>query len=474
MRSSASVPRALGLLHAPTAYGMRRMMHVIACPSHLRYTSAALILPPPVGEPSEGTRRHMPLDRIHRQPPTHAALRLFALAALLAALGILLSMPRLPAASAAAAAPARHLGSSDPVIVWDSSMIFPGQNSGNPWGPVGEHAGVHGQHFPDGHYNLVLAPGDVNNDATVCSSGTIPVGSPVTASGGGFSATFDWPAAANSLNTAYSICALNAADNNVASHLDSGPFTVLAANPPSLSVLTTSLKAGDSINVSGQNWVPEQQVLVSIGPCQSCAAQKTASATVTSTGHNTGTFSATLTVPASTAAGTYYLGAANANRLLSAPSQTLTITASPTATATATATATTTPAATATAVSAGRGGSPGSGSSVGLVFGLVIAGIVLLAVLAGLLAFLLTRRPAPADGVGGGGRTGIGPAPGAYPTARPHGAAPPPLPMPDEDERQGAWDPGVTTATSSAEDVYPGNYDDPTDPGLDAPRNPRR
>jgi hypothetical protein len=454
------------------ACAARYKMHVIACPSLLRYTDAARILPPLAGDSSEGTRRHMPIDCLQRRPPTRAALRLFALAVLLAALGILLSMPRLPAAAAAPAAPAQRLDSSDPVIVWDSSMLFPGQNGGNPWGPVGEHARVQGQHFPDGHYNLVLAPGDVNSDATVCSSANpipVPVTSgQVTASGGSFNATFVWPATANNVNTAYSICALNPADNTVASHLDSGPFTVLAANSPSLSVLTTSLTAGDSVNISGQNWVPEQPVLVFIAPCQSCDAQKTTSATVTSTGHNAGTFSVTLTVPASTAAGIYFLGAASTNGILSAAGQALTITVGPTATATATATAT--PAATATAVPGGGGGSPGSGISDGLVIGLVVAGVVLLALLAGVLAYLLTHRPAPSAGAGAA--AGSGSAPRAYPTAQPYGAAPPPLPMPDE--LPGAWDPGATTATPSADNAFPANYDDPTDPGLGTPRDPRR
>ena len=108
--------------------------------------------------------------------PARAALIplcIIAFGALLASLGLLLSTP---AASLAQAAGLRHdvrhvhAGSSDPTITWDSSMIFPGQNSGNPWGPVGEHAQVQGSNFPDGVYDLVLAAGDVNSDATVCSS----------------------------------------------------------------------------------------------------------------------------------------------------------------------------------------------------------------------------------------------------------------------------------------------------------------
>ncbi len=34
-----------------------------------------------------------------------------------------------------------------PTLTWDSTMIYPGQNNGNPWGPPGENALVHGAGF---------------------------------------------------------------------------------------------------------------------------------------------------------------------------------------------------------------------------------------------------------------------------------------------------------------------------------------
>src|SRR5262249_5146244 len=201
--------------------------------------------------------------------------------------------------------------SGDPLITWDGSMNFPGQNSGNPWGPVGEHARVQGSNFPDGPYKLVLSPGDVNSDANVCSSGNqIPLAVSVTASGGNFDAHFDWPMAANQVNQQYSICALNAADSSVASHLDSGPFTLLAANPPQITLSDDKVVPGKSITVTGQNWVPEQAIQIYAASCQACSTSRVATVSVQSDGHNSGTFNATLTIPANAAPGNYFVRSA--------------------------------------------------------------------------------------------------------------------------------------------------------------------
>lgn len=404
----------------------------------------------------KGTDAHM---AHHRPAGSHRvsalALVVIAFGALLGSAALLLSSPIVNTAHAAASrpfVPARHTGSSDPTIVWDGSMIFAGQNSGNPWGPVGEHAQVQGSNFPDGVYDLVLAAGDVNADSTVCSSGTIPVGSPVTASGGSFTASFDWPSAANSVNTAYSICALNDGDHSVASTLDSGPFTVLSAGAPIIAISASSIAAGGNITVTGQNFVPEQSVLIYIAPCSSCGAPKTASASVTSAGHNAGTFSVKLTIPTSTSPSGYFVGAISGNGVLSAAEQSLTVVDAPTPTATATATATANP----TATSAAGGTTPGgsNGNNSGLLIAVGVIAVVLLAIIAGLIAFLATRRATPANSTPGSAPFG------AYPMARPYGAGPPPLPMPDV-----ADDPAAL-----AEESIPVNYDDPTDPGLGVPR----
>ncbi len=404
----------------------------------------------------KGTDAHMaPYRSARSSRASTLALVAIALGTLLASFGLLLSTPVVGIAHAAAwhpNDPQRHTDSTDPTIAWDSSMIFTGQNGGNPWGPVGEHAQVQGTKFPDGSYDLVLAAGDVNSDSTVCSASSIPVGSPVTASGGSFTASFDWPSAANSVNTAYSICALKDADHSVASTQDSGPFTVLSASAPSISISKSSVAAGSSVTVTGQNFVPEQSVLVYVAPCSSCGAPKTVSATVQSTGHNTGGFTTMLTIPTSTSPSSYFVGAISSNGVLSATEHSLVVVDAPTPTPTATSTATASPAATATSTSANPGKSNDTNS--GLFIALGIVAVVLLALIAGLIAFLVTRgSSAPSS-------TSPGSPYGAYPSARPYGSSPPPLPMPDVEN-----DPAAV-----AEENTPVNYDDPTDPGLGTPR----
>jgi hypothetical protein len=366
------------------------------------------------------------------------------------------------------AAPLQAPRDSDPIITWDSSMIFPGQNSGNPWGPVGEHAHVQGSHFPDGQYKLVLAPGDVNGDANVCSPGNqIPLNASATASGGSFDATFDWPTAANQVNQQYSICALGLVDNTVASHLDSGPFTVLDADQPQITLSATAVSAGGSITVSGQNWVPEQGVQVFVVTCQSCGTAPVATIAVQSTGHNSGTFSVSLKFPANLAPGDYFVGANNSSGALSVAAQPLHVVgasiSTPTPQPSPSVTASPTLAPTATTGAAGVGGSGSSGVDTGLIIGLLIGIVVVLAALAGLVAFLITRRATPPPLPDHGLPIGM------YPRVPTFGAEAE-LSGPD-DVMQGPIDPGVAVTSPRLD---PEQYDAPTDPGLRAPSDRNR
>lgn len=82
-------------------------------------------------------------------------------------------------------------------------MIYPGQNNGDPWGPVGENAIVHGANFsPNTQLRLVVSPGDSNSNASVCkqSAVTVVVATITTDSSGGFTQNFPWPATANKVN----------------------------------------------------------------------------------------------------------------------------------------------------------------------------------------------------------------------------------------------------------------------------------
>src|SRR5689334_8978482 len=67
---------------------------------------------------------------------------------------------------AAPGAPSARAAGGDAIVHWDSNMIYAGQNNGFPYGPVGEHAIIHGENF-DSYagqtVKLKLISGDINN-----------------------------------------------------------------------------------------------------------------------------------------------------------------------------------------------------------------------------------------------------------------------------------------------------------------------
>lgn len=217
-------------------------------------------------------------------------------------------------ALATLAAPTAHAGGSAPIIHWDSSMIYAGQNNGNPWGPVGENTIVHGANFPaNEQLRLTIAPGDSNQDATVCNQAvvTVPIANVITDSAGNFTQNFSWPAIAGQVNQAYSICSLLASDSSVASTRDDGPFTVLSSSPPAINLSATTVAVGGSITITGQNWVPPQPVSVNIAGCAACEPGNTevTHGSTTSVGLNSGSFSLTVTIPTSARPGNYVVDA---------------------------------------------------------------------------------------------------------------------------------------------------------------------
>lgn len=208
------------------------------------------------------------------------------------------------------AAPHVHAGGTGAIISWDSSMLFPSQNNGNPWGPVGELARVQGQHFAaNTAYDLTLVPGDTTSDPAVCQSSGLSVVDSVTSDAtGAFAASFLWPSAAGTVGQTYSICGRVLADSSLYSLLDgNGPFTVLANQPASLRLPGHAVAAGESLNVSGENWVPPQPVQIVLSTCASCPAL--VSTMVRSSGLHSGTFTASLPLPADLPAGTYVINA---------------------------------------------------------------------------------------------------------------------------------------------------------------------
>src|SRR5690348_2489403 len=360
------------------------------------------------------------ISRIRRI--TYLAASALALCTLLPILGAV-ALQAAPTARAAGGC-----GTTQACIHWDGSMIYPGQNNGNPEGPVGEHALVHGEGFlanMSQQIQLQVVKGDVNNiggqsPVEFCKLSTpkVPVGQAPVDAAGKFDFNFDWPSAASSSD--WSICAYGSDGLPVLNgNIDDGPFRVLSANPPSITLSTNSIQPGQAITITGKNWLPAQGgIFVYIGPCADCGGTPIVSTTLSSDA--SGNFSVSLPIASNTAPATYIASAHNTNGqgsvldlINNGPHLTVTAAAAPTATAAPSPTATATKAATATTASAGNGGgnsssSNGAGGNTGLLIGLAVAIVVLLAALAGILAYLATQRrnaaPSGPNGPGGYGQ----------------------------------------------------------------------
>jgi hypothetical protein len=426
---------------------------------------------------------------------TRVAASALALCALLPILGgvALQSAPNVRAAGGC--------GTTQACIHWDGSMIYPGQNNGNPEGPVGEHALVHGEGFLTNagqHVHFRFVDGDVNSpppgttdNYTFCKFVQPKVDIPgdvVVRNDGAFDFNFDIPQAAAAGAGDWSICAYGEdglpAPTGVG-NVDDGPFRVLTAGSPSIALSTNNTQPGQAVTITGKNWLPAQGgIFVYIGPCANCDSAPIVSTTLSSDA--SGNFSVSLPIPSNTAPATYIASAHNQSSVLdlinTGPHLTVAAAAS-TATTAPSPTATKAPTATATKASAGNGGGNTSastgagGSNTGLLIGLVVAIVVLLAALAGMLAYLATQRrnaapggPSGPNGPSGPGRysppfgANTNPA-GRYgppdPFAAPYHPPATPPPLPD-------WDPGATTNPGNdAPDDAPtqaGFFPPPADP----------
>jgi hypothetical protein len=244
-----------------------------------------------------------------------------------------------------------------------------------------------------------------------------------------FETPFVWPLTVNQPGQAYSICALTGT-TLVNAKQAPGPFTVLTAQPPAVTLSTASVAAGGSVTVNGANWVPDQQVRV--GVMLGNQPGFIASATVASGNNLKGTFSVTLALPAGTAAGAYQVTAMTTqNKLLSTAytqtNQPLTVTASvtptptptatptptptpttavptPTATPVPTATPTATPGANTGTTPTGSNGSSTGGQNSTLIFIILLILALLVLAIGGLLILMAAQRRKPALTPGGPGQ----------------------------------------------------------------------
>ena len=148
------------------------------------------------------------------------------------------------------------------------------------------------------------------------SCGSITVGDFGVDQNGAFTAGFLWPSEANQLGVYY-VCGSQA---GVGAALSGDAFTVLASNPASLTFSPSSVVAGDTVTVTGSNWVPGPQTmsLVIVACAAICDTTPVAQATLV-TGAD-GTFTQQMTISAGAPSGEHYVQAANALATLSAVS----------------------------------------------------------------------------------------------------------------------------------------------------------
>ncbi len=222
-----------------------------------------------------------------------------------------------------------------------------------------------------------------SNDPAVCSAQNAAQMTPFatnpavnTDATGAFQLATTWPGNAANATTNYFVCAVPA--NGGTGTLSGQSFTV--ANPVTLAVSAQTVQPGGTITVSGTNWVPPQNISVTIiGNNGPIANQIVPGDQVTP---REGAFSVTFTLPANTAPGSYTVNAFAVNEqtpAMTASKQNAFTVAQQQATATPTPQPTATPTQQATATSvthtSGNGGG-GNGMDV-LIYGLGGLGAVL-------------------------------------------------------------------------------------------------
>lgn len=324
---------------------------------------------------------------------------------------VLLVMVLSVAAVQAPQAQASSVAGSGPIVHWDQSMIYPGHNSGNPEGPVGETTVVHGAGFTANQaLNMVIVAGNSLTKPASCqppTAGTsVLVGTATTDATGNFNATFAWPAGVGQTGQVRinSICTYDATNTTLLSSREDGPFTVLTDSKPAFSLSTTSVAAGGTLTVTGQNWVPPQPINISIASCADCdpGNANIANATTTSVGLSSGTFSVNIPIPATMAANNYVVnvfsqaGPLDAAHIDGLGVKQLAVTAAvatptPTAAPSPSVTAVSTQAA-ATPTTVGSSSTNATSGGNGLVIGLLIALALVLLIAGGVIFFLLARR----------------------------------------------------------------------------------
>lgn len=248
--------------------------------------------------------------------------------------------------------------------------------SGTIGGPPGTRVTVHGSSWIA--YNSVALA--LTTQARNCNNAVALSAFPTTSSGT-FTASFNWPAAANQVG-AYYVCGIQGNKDPVFSH---NTFSLLSSSPASLSFTPNAVSAGDTITLSGSNWLPAPQTVnIVVVPCQSLCAQPPVAQLEVVTG-NDGSFTQSVTISSNAVTNGYYVQATNSLAAIAATAGPLRVTgqAAPSGT----------PSVTATRPTQGGLVTPPSNTKTALKDALVAAGLGLLAllVLIGVVVFFLTR-----------------------------------------------------------------------------------
>lgn len=179
-------------------------------------------------------------------------------------------------------------------------LSFPGNNStgnGAIGGPVGTPIHLAGSGFT----GTVSLYSTTNNNPLHCKTGdtTLTPFTPTTATAqqdGTFALDTNWPNSAGTVGAAYYLCVI--ATNAPNGTLSSNNFTV--SPPPTINLSAATITAGTQITISGTNWQPPQNLIVTI-----VDAQNNNLVTTNATSDLNGNFSTVVTIPANTPGGIY-------------------------------------------------------------------------------------------------------------------------------------------------------------------------
>lgn len=292
---------------------------------------------------------------------------------------------------------APHAQADGPQVKFTQPLV-----NGNAVGHPGTKVTITGSGFPaNSTLNLYTTP---NGDPAKCTANGDPAANglaPFTTNptvmvqgDSTFTLNTAWPDNAAMPTTAYYVCATTQATQATqgSQGLSSNTFTV--AQAVSLSITPTSAAQGDQVTVNGANWLPPQQLNVSIIAAE--GSPPIVSSVVTP--GPDGTFSSILTIPANAGAGVYavHVYATNETTMTATQNNILTVTQtaaatpttapSPTAAPTVQPTDTPTP----TPSTTGSGGSTGGNVVTFLIY--FLGGIGTLFILIGIIMFAVYAR----------------------------------------------------------------------------------